>query len=965
MAKFDIQAFFNNIDGKTWSLGSAFKRADALPLDLYSVWKTKAEAETYASTHATAYPGQILVVVEKENEIDVIKLYYIDENRTLQEVGSATLGDEKTIVLDPDSKILSIKGFEKAGWEKTRDTIVPLNEALDKPIKTYYTLDEETGDYVEVPVENLQIIVNPNPKEDEPKYTSVNPSAIGYYERISVKLIKDSNGNLNWITDDAVQIQGNIAALQTTVIQHTETIGAIEEDIEAIDARITSLGTVFSFVGTLSTEEYGSTTNSDKTIDTTKNGVRLDRPYRLGDVILVGTQEYVVTQGEGTSLVWEAFGDPNDIEGIKNRVATLEVTATTHTNAIGAKTHQKVDNEGKPVTDAEGKPVMEASTGLYLYAEEQAIEKANAAIETAKGYTDAEVKKVKDIANANALDINGKAAQGEPGTEEYVPAVVGLKTKVEANATNISNINIEINGDSTSTDDKIKAGIKGRVTELENTSAKASDLQTTNTNVTTLSNTLRDSYYTISDIDDATNGYAKKSEVSALATKVQNNIDNIAGNETKINTINLTLTGKSDGTGDTGLIKTVDDLNTTVTNITGTSGSIAKAQAAADNAQKAADDAQDTADEAKSAAASAQKDATKALADAKEAFDLADTKATLEDVAEVGYALDTDAKGYAKAVQGDTTETVASAYALAGEAKSAAVNAQNKASDAYNLADSVKTDLANNYTKTTDMNAAIAAVISDGDDKSTDDTVKGVRLHADELAAGLQSSINNINAALVDLTTVMNFVGVFDTLPAASGYNKGDVCIVGTQEYVLVEATIDETTVKDWEPFGTVTADAARFEAIEKVIGTRNTDGTLVPGAVGTLLKDVDDLQGLTATLKSTSDGYATRFTDAEGRIKVVEDTINDTTDAEGNTVKGLATRLTEVEGVADAAATQKALDDEIAARGDAEQALDKKITDGFASQDTKNIVLQANIDAIYKVNEDGTDSGFLTWGTF
>lgn len=116
--KFDLQAFFSNIEGKTWSLGSAFKRADALPLDLYSVWETKAEAEEYAAEHPTAYPGQTLIVVEKEGEgetaVDKIKLYYIDENRELQEVGSATLGDDETIVLDPETKKLSVKGFADA-----------------------------------------------------------------------------------------------------------------------------------------------------------------------------------------------------------------------------------------------------------------------------------------------------------------------------------------------------------------------------------------------------------------------------------------------------------------------------------------------------------------------------------------------------------------------------------------------------------------------------------------------------------------------------------------------------------------------------------------------------------------------------------------------------------------------------------------------------------------------------------
>lgn len=928
MAKFDIQAFFNNIEGKTWSLGSAFKRADALPLDLYSVWESKAEAETYASTHATAYPGQILVVVEKENEIDVIKLYYIDENRELQEVGSATLGDEKTIVLDPESKILSIKGFENAGFATAA------GDKYNAEGKYFSLVD---GKYIA--------------KEDAPSIDSEgNIIDDNCYKRIGVKLIKDDTGALNWITDDAVEIQGEIGGLKTTVGEHTEAIEAIEEDIEAIDARITSLGTVFSFVGTLSTEEYSSTTNSDKTIDTTKNGVRLDRPYRLGDVILVGTQEYVVTQGEGTSLVWEAFGDPNDIEGVKNRVGVLEGTATTHSNAL-TTLNGDVNTEGSVAHTAKG----------Y----------ADAAVTAANGYTDTKVKEVKDIADANKDEIFGKAAQGEPGTEGYVPAVEGLKAKVEANATNISNLDKALNGDSTSTDDKIKAGIKGRVSTLENESAKATDLQALGGQVEALGNNLKDSYYTKTQIDDATEGYAKKSDLNTLSTTVNENKTASTNNKSAIDIINTKLTGAADGNGTEGLTGTVNGLvNTTsghttaiegltgrLDEITGTNGSIAKAQA---DASKALTDA-----------ANAQKDATQALKDAKAASDLAGEKATLDEVKGLNYATKTEAEGYAKAVQGDTSETVKSAYELAGAANSAADTAQDRADAAYELADGVKTDLANNYTNTTGMNAAIAAVVgktAEGETDSKDDiTVKGTRLYAKDLADGLDTKIADINTALVDLTTVMNFVGVFDALPTikdAEGkdlYQVGDVCIVGDQEYVLVEVE----NVKDWEPFGTVTADAARFEAIEKVIGTRDTDGTLIPGAVGTLLKDVDDLQDLTATLKSTSDGYATRFTDAEDRIKVVEDTINDTTDAEGNTVKGLATRLTEVEGVASAAATQEALNKEISDRGIAEAALDKKITEGFAGQNTVNVELQANIDAIYKLNEDGTDSGLLTWGTF
>lgn len=901
MAKFDIQAFFNNIEGKTWSLGSAFKRADALPLDLYSVWETKAEAETYASTHATAYPGQILVVVEKENEIDVIKLYYIDENRELQEVGSATLGDDKTIVLDPDSKILSIKGFEKAGFAKTSDKKAVAD-------KEYFTIVD--GNYIKV--ENV---------EADSDITSLD-----YYERIAVKLIKDSAGNLSWITDDAVQIQGNIAALQTTVGEHTDAIDAIEEDIEAIDARITSLGTVFNFKGEITVGVEESIYDVAPVAD-----------YKAGDVVLVnGTQEYVCIEDAEGVKSWQPFGDPTGVAGIEGRVVTLEEASTNYSNAL-TTLNGDVNTAGSVAHSAKAA--------------------ADAALSSANGYTDSEVAKVKAIANTNKDEIFGKAAQGEPGTEGYVPAVEGLKDKVANNATAISNLDTALN--------KETDGVIARVTKLESESAKASDLNTLNSTVEALGNNLTNNYSTSKTIAET---YETIENVNLVRTNVTNNTKAIQANADAISAIDVQLNG-AEGAG--GLAKTVEGLTSTTQGhgdkiaviegsleiIKGTgAGSIAEAKAAADAAKTAAD--------------KAQGDATKALADAKDAFDLAGTKATLEDVAKVGYALDTDAKGYAKAVQGETTETVASAHALAGAASSAAQDAKDRADDAYNLADGVKTDLANNYTKTADMNAAIAAVISDGSDNKDDDTVKGAKLYAQDLADGLQTSIDNINTALVDLTTVMNFVGKSTTDPSTGTVTiggtvitpqLGDVVVYEAFEYVYTGAT------DGWEIFGNVTADESRFDAIEKAIGSadvKDAEGNVTTTGSG-LIKEVDDLQDLTATLKSTSDGYATRFANAEGRIKVVEDTINDTTDAEGGTVKGLATRLTDVEKVAGAAATQEALNKEISDRGIAEKALDDKITEGLAEQNTANAALQASIDAIYKLNEDGTDSGLLTWGTF
>ena len=138
----NLNTFFDKLDGgATWSAGVAFKRAAALPLERYEVHKSYADALAYAQENAVAYPGQVIAVVEAEGTVEKIKIYYIDENKDLQEVGSATLGDELSIVLEPVTKKLSIKGFENAGYAETNDETV-------KTDKKYYTY--ANGKYTQV-----------------------------------------------------------------------------------------------------------------------------------------------------------------------------------------------------------------------------------------------------------------------------------------------------------------------------------------------------------------------------------------------------------------------------------------------------------------------------------------------------------------------------------------------------------------------------------------------------------------------------------------------------------------------------------------------------------------------------------------------------------------------------------------------------------------------------------------------
>jgi hypothetical protein len=98
---------------------NSFKRQGSFPLEAFSVFydivneETKvvtttafAAAENYAKTNPIAYVGQILAVVKEEEGVKYVETYVIDnENGDLKEVGSAPVGDEKTITVDENGVV--------------------------------------------------------------------------------------------------------------------------------------------------------------------------------------------------------------------------------------------------------------------------------------------------------------------------------------------------------------------------------------------------------------------------------------------------------------------------------------------------------------------------------------------------------------------------------------------------------------------------------------------------------------------------------------------------------------------------------------------------------------------------------------------------------------------------------------------------------------------------------------------
>lgn len=182
------------------SMPKALRRGNAIPLDASAVWYTREEMEAYAATNPVAYVGQILSLVDAEDNNKVTAFIITDEAGSLSEVGSATLGDNKTIVLDETTGTLSLNNWGKEYYK----WVDPVGEEGDE-------------DYVAGHHEKYEM------QEGDTWPAGLEPKAA---------TAADGTVVLAWYQPSTVTIQGvssAIASVQNTVTELAAGIGSRED----------------------------------------------------------------------------------------------------------------------------------------------------------------------------------------------------------------------------------------------------------------------------------------------------------------------------------------------------------------------------------------------------------------------------------------------------------------------------------------------------------------------------------------------------------------------------------------------------------------------------------------------------------------------------------------------------------------------------------------------------------------
>ena len=431
--------FLEKVNYSAMSMPKAMNRTNPTPLDASAIWTSLEELRNYAATSAVAYVGQILSLVAYDaetGEISEVKAYIIkDTAGNIEEVGSATLGDNKSIELN--GGVLSVKDFGKRFYKYIAAT----------------ETEEAKYELVEV--------------------SESNPWKAGLQPRV------DAEGNIGWYEPNPTTIEGvqdQVTGIQGDVEQAQKDIDAVEENLVKAEEKIDSINdTLYGTEGeeavkglvdkVADLEKHAEDTDKEITdlwdaVDDTytkeevdglvsgvfhyrgiHEGTYDDLPSltaKVGDVWQIGDKEYA-WNGEswvelGFTIDLSAYATKEyvntEVKKVQDEVDAAEGRLDGHDTAIEG-INGRLDGHDTAIGEAEDRlDTVEGKVETL----EQAKETANTQFETVNGKIEA-LEQANEAAGTQFETINGKIESLEDADEALDTRVGDLEAYLGTPAT--------------------------------------------------------------------------------------------------------------------------------------------------------------------------------------------------------------------------------------------------------------------------------------------------------------------------------------------------------------------------------------------------------------------------------------------------------------------------------------------------------------------------------------------------
>lgn len=421
--------------GATWSAGVSFKRAVALPQEKYSVFKSLQEAQYYAQSNPVAYPGQIVVVLDEDGTTTA---YVLGQTGEVQAIGGAVVLDETTLTTDDDGKV-TIRGFSTAAVD-----MIPAKKMVDgSPQLQWVTIQsviEGATDTVTTG-DGTSIVTTPQGEG----YTA-SLAGIGTATSDQVPFSNGASG-LTW---KSVYTKSEVDGLVAGTFHFKGNASKLEDGIlyDEDDTPIVGNGGDVYQVGD---KEYAYKSDPEGTSEWVELGFNIDLSNYMTATAVTGAiatakQEAInsaktYTDGQVSSLTSQISGLDTRLDTAESDIDVVEASAAANATAI-ATLNGNASTEGsvaKAVADAKAEAISTASS--------DATTKSNAALESAKQYTDEELADVQSglsEAQTNIGTLQTNLSQAQQDITENESAIAANTGSISSLTTRVGTAEGEI-----------------------------------------------------------------------------------------------------------------------------------------------------------------------------------------------------------------------------------------------------------------------------------------------------------------------------------------------------------------------------------------------------------------------------------------------------------------------------------------------------------------------------------------
>lgn len=491
MAVYNLPNYTND---QGFGLPLNIRRGNPNPLDNSAVWASLDAAKNYAKTDPTAYVGQIISVVDNANSVvDVYKINDTAGNLVL--VGTVTLGDDQSIVKNDDDtlslydfgkkyyKFVAAAGDVAAHYEATEGWKDGLEPKVSGGVLAWYEPNPTTVDGLQSSINTLRADVDTNKESIKANTDAIavlngdkdTEGSVAYQIAAVVAGADADFDTLKEIADWIATHPDSVATINAAIKGNSDAIADLK-DLVGTDPVADQIATA---IEELNIADYAKAADLEDAIeDITANADAIEElqglvgegtvDKRINDAIketVDGAEQdkfalrvhgHTVSDVDGLGAALDTKATNDTVNAIDLRVQAIEGGLETAIDAaiqehntaadlkyetienvnqlssnidvrVAALEKADTDNLAAAKTHAETKI---AELNITQYAKQADLDDTNAAIEAIKDHADvdsfadvmAKIAEKQDIIPENTYDVHGAAAAVDTKLEEYKTA---------------------------------------------------------------------------------------------------------------------------------------------------------------------------------------------------------------------------------------------------------------------------------------------------------------------------------------------------------------------------------------------------------------------------------------------------------------------------------------------------------------------------------------------------------------